>query len=245
MWASGGGTSARIFRRIGRSPHGRAGAARIQAVEPDPAGMLVLVGEYLHQALHGELGRAVGAPVGPALAAHTRRGQHHRGRLRLLQQRQHRLRQQEGAVHVHLEDPLPLVRRVVGDVDLGAEQRGVVQQTVQTAEALADGIGECGRVLVAERGEITGHDHGLRVRMPVDPVENGFELAARAAEENDAGAECGIGHGRRAADPVTGTGDQDHLARQTVGFRRMAPGGTRRGEFGIVIHAQGFRACSR
>ncbi len=120
-----------------------------------------------------------------------------------------------------------------------------MHQAVQPAEGLADRIAECGRVVVGEGIEIAGHDHRLGFSVFSDPVRNRFQLAAGPAEQDHVGAESGESPGSRSADAITGTGDQNDLAGQTVCCRLVAPVIARSIEFRVAPHQTGFRACIR
>ena len=139
-------------------------------------------------------------------------------------------------MHIHLEHFLPFVRGVVGDVYLGTEQRGVVQQPVETAERLAYGVAERRGVIVREGGQIARYDHRFGVGMLADPVEQVLEFRPGAAEQHHVGTVARISHGRRFADAVTGAGNQNDLTGQAVGFGLKSPASARLNELGVVTH---------
>ena len=98
-------------------------------------------------------------------------------------------------------------------------KRGVVQQAVEPAVALLDGGGD-GFVVRGERAfEVERHDAGFGAAERGDFRVHGFELAHRAAEQDDFGAGRGQRQRDGAADAGTGAGDHDDAALKFVGRR--------------------------
>ena len=158
------------------------------------------------------------------------RREQHRGVGRRAQQRQQLLREHEGGGDVHVHDAHERGHVVLLDGRERAEQRGVVQQAVEPAVTLVDGVGD-GFVIRRQRAS---RDRAARCWLPgapsfVDLRVHGFELAHGAAQQDDFGAGARERQRHRAADAGAGAGDHDDAAAQFIGLRRVRAADRNRG----------------
>ena len=192
--------------------------AGVQAVDAQPALVLGLLGQGLHQALDAEFGRRVSAPVRQAAPTDPVGGKDD-GRVRgMAKQGQAGLGEEEGRGQVDAHHPLPLAGVIVIDAAEEGGEGGAVGDAIQPTEFPGQGGDDALIVGLVRTLQVQGQDGGFRGATGDNAVVEGAQLGLLQVGENDRRPVAGTGLANRGSQAIGGAGDEDDASGEEIGI---------------------------